>query len=226
MLGSKHVSDEALLKANDTIRKMFAYRHDILKAMIADGARLVVLGRKEKTERSAGVQGDEDDARLRRRALSRLHAEAEADGRSRGECPGPGERSVRGQVHGGEPLRQGTLSGDRHSAGRSQVQRLSSSTSCASSGWTSSSTRSCKSSTTRRSPRDLWKGTPAARTRGEYWAAGVEAYFDAAGPGFPPSDADRPITTREALKAYDPELYALVDETMAYKEHQDWRFSR
>src|SRR5262249_62320063 len=44
----KHVSDEALLKANDTIRKMFAYRHDILKAMIADGARLVVLGRKEK----------------------------------------------------------------------------------------------------------------------------------------------------------------------------------
>ena len=45
VLGSKHVSDEALLKANDTIRKMFAYRHDILKAMIADGARLVVLGR-------------------------------------------------------------------------------------------------------------------------------------------------------------------------------------
>ena len=48
MLGSKHVSDEALLKANDTIRKMFAYRHDILKAMIADGVRLVVLGRQEK----------------------------------------------------------------------------------------------------------------------------------------------------------------------------------
>ena len=48
VLGSKKVSDEALLKANDTIRKMFAYRHDILKAMIADGARLVVLGRAEK----------------------------------------------------------------------------------------------------------------------------------------------------------------------------------
>src|SRR5262249_19192076 len=48
VLGSKHVSDEALLRANDVIRKMFAYRHDVLKAMIADGARLVVLGRKEK----------------------------------------------------------------------------------------------------------------------------------------------------------------------------------
>jgi alpha-glucosidase len=36
-------SDTALLKANDSIRKMFAYRHDILKALIADGVKLVVL---------------------------------------------------------------------------------------------------------------------------------------------------------------------------------------
>ena len=48
VLGSKKVGDAAMLKANDTIRKMFAYRHDILKAMIAAGARLVVLGRDEK----------------------------------------------------------------------------------------------------------------------------------------------------------------------------------
>src|SRR5213075_970618 len=47
VLGSRHVSDEALLKANDTIRKMFAYRHDILKALIAEGVKLVVLGRNE-----------------------------------------------------------------------------------------------------------------------------------------------------------------------------------
>jgi hypothetical protein len=74
--------------------------------------------------------------------------------------------------------------------------------------------------------KNLWKGTPAAQDRGEYWAAGVEAYFDAAGAGQAPNLADRPITTREALKAYDPELYALVDETMAYKEHVDWRYQR
>jgi hypothetical protein len=51
----------------------------------------------------------------------------------------------------------------------------------------------------------------------------VEAYFDAAGAGQPPDNADRPVTTREALKAYDPGLYALVDETMAYVCHVDWR---
>ena len=72
----------------------------------------------------------------------------------------------------------------------------------------------------------LWQGTAAARDRGEYWAAGVEAYFDATGAGQPPHGADRPITTREALKAYDPALFTLVDETMAYKEHVDWRARR
>ena len=72
----------------------------------------------------------------------------------------------------------------------------------------------------------LWRGTAAARDRVEYWASGVEAYFDAAGDGQPPHLADRPVTTREALKSYDPDLYALVDETMAYKERVDWRVGR
>src|SRR5436190_3576172 len=43
----RQANDRALLKANDTIRKMFAYRHDILKALIADGVKLVVLERNE-----------------------------------------------------------------------------------------------------------------------------------------------------------------------------------
>jgi hypothetical protein len=72
----------------------------------------------------------------------------------------------------------------------------------------------------------LWRGTPAARDRSEYWAAGVEAYFDAAGAGFPPHGAERPITTRAALKSYDAGLFALVEETMAYREHVDWRFGK
>jgi hypothetical protein len=32
--------------------------------------------------------------------------------------------------------------------------------------------------------------------------------------------------TREALKAYDAELYALVAETMAYNGRVDWRYGR
>src|SRR5215510_14565492 len=39
----RSASDEALLKANDIINRMFSYRHDIIKAMIADGVKLAVL---------------------------------------------------------------------------------------------------------------------------------------------------------------------------------------
>jgi hypothetical protein len=63
----------------------------------------------------------------------------------------------------------------------------------------------------------LWKGIPAGTDRVEYWAVGVQAYFDAGGESKAP--------TREKLKEYDPELFALVHETMAYEERQDWRFT-
>ena len=46
MIGNQ-ASNEALLQANETIRRMFAYRHDILKAFMADGVKLVVLGPDE-----------------------------------------------------------------------------------------------------------------------------------------------------------------------------------
>ena len=43
ILGSSKVSDDALLKTNELIRNMFTYRHDILKAMIDQDLRVVVL---------------------------------------------------------------------------------------------------------------------------------------------------------------------------------------
>ena len=70
----------------------------------------------------------------------------------------------------------------------------------------------------------LWKGTAAVHDRTEYWAQGVLAYFDAVGTGMTPADAEHPIATRETLRQYDPDLFALVDETMAYKGKVDWRY--
>lgn len=65
-----------------------------------------------------------------------------------------------------------------------------------------------------------WRGTPAIRNRAEYWAEGVLAYFDATGQ----EAAPHPIATRELPKEYDPDLFALVNETMAYDGHVDWRY--
>lgn len=228
VLGSNHVRDEALLKANDTMRKMFAYRHDILKVMIAEGARLVVLGLKEKLSdlpefKDANNRVDFDEVRYLEYTpgLKRLVVPEEnvlglagepfagkcmvVSVLAKGLCQTAGLRPVDADFEQRRGKQQYEL----------RVKRLD-----------IEFDRRLEKHHDEAMNKGLWRGTAAARNRGEYWAAGVEAYFDAAGDGTPPHGADRPITTREALKAYDPSLFALVEETMAYKEHVDWRFQR
>jgi hypothetical protein len=228
VLGSKHVSDEALLKANDIIRKMFAYRHDILKAMIADGVRLVVLGRQEKLSslpefKDAKDRADFDEVRyLDYTPNLKLLVVPEENVLGLPQEPFAGKCMVVTvfaralyQVTGLRPVDPNFEKQRNRQQYELRVKRMD-----------IGFDQKLGTLYDEAMSKGLWKGAPAAHHRIEYWAAGVEAYFDAAGAGFPPNLADRPITTREALKAYDPALYALVDETMAYTGHVDWRFQR
>ena len=72
------------------------------------------------------------------------------------------------------------------------------------------------------SGKGMWKGT-AVHDRTSYFVQGVLAYFDAAGQHLPPNDAVYSIITRENLRQYDPDLFALISQTMAYDGHVDWR---
>jgi hypothetical protein len=59
----REASDEVLLRANEIVRKVFSYRHDILKALIADGWKLAVTAPNEKTPTDAKmmrVEGGKD----------------------------------------------------------------------------------------------------------------------------------------------------------------------
>jgi predicted metalloprotease with PDZ domain len=228
VLGSKQVRDEALLRANDIVRKMFAYRHDVLKAMIADGARLVVLGREEKLSdlpefKEARTKAGFDEVRyLDYTPALKLMVVPEENVLCLPGEPFAGKCMVVSvfakalhQVTGSRPVIPNFDQRRDKQQYELRVKRLD-----------VEFDQQLKKAYDGAVGKGLWKGTAAARDRVEYWAAGVEAYFDAAGDGQPPHNADRPITTREALKAYDPELYALVDETMAYREHVDWRFKR
>ena len=115
-------SDEALLKANDTIRKMFAYRHDILKALIADGVKLVVLGRGERLADLPEFPALEASPGVRSAlARARLHAGIETPGRRRGKRPGRPRRPERRRQPGDPDARPRALSRDRHAAGRSKL---------------------------------------------------------------------------------------------------------
>ena len=226
----KDASDAALLKANDTIRKLFAYRHDILKALIADGVKLVVLGR---TEKLADLPEYEQMKQIK---------DFDSLARSLDYTPElkllvVGEENVLGNVH------------DIH-VGKSMIIRE-----FAKALYSVTATRPPDPNWNNRGRevqqyelrvkrldsqfddklkeifeaavgKGLWKGTSAIQNRVEYWAEGVLAYFDAVGQEAAPNDAAHPINSREALKEYDPELYALVNETMAYDGHVDWRYPR
>jgi hypothetical protein len=226
VLGSRHVSDEAMLKANDTIRKMFAYRHDILKAMMADGARMVVLGSGEKLsdlpelKEQKGTSGFDAVRYLDYAPETKLMVVPQENVLSSPDDPFAGECMIITAFAKGFYRVAGMRPADPEFDKRRQkqqyelrVKRLD-----------VEFDQKVQKLYDEAMAKALWKGTPAARDRFEYWAAGVAAYFDASGIGYPPDGADRPITTREALQAYDPGLHALVDETMAYREHQDWRF--
>jgi hypothetical protein len=228
VLGSGHVRDEALLRANDTIRKLFAYRHDVLKALIADGARLVVLGHDEELsdlpefKESRNEAGFDAVRYLDYTPGLKLMVVPEENVLGLPGEPFAGKCMVVSvfakalyQVTGLRPVIPDFDQRRDKQQYELRVKRLD-----------VAFDRKLGTTYDAAMSKALWKGTTAARDRVAYWAAGVEAYFDAAGDGQPPQRADRPITTREALKAYDPDLYALVDETMAYREHVDWRFRR
>jgi dipeptidyl aminopeptidase/acylaminoacyl peptidase len=226
VLGSKHVSDQALLWANDTIRKMFAYRHDILNAMIADGVRLVVLGPREKLSDLPELQASKDKAGFDEvRYLDytpdrKLLVVPEENILALPKDPFAGQglliRVFANALYQVTGLRPVDPDFDRQ-RGKQQyelhVKRMD-----------IEFDQRLRKIYERAMSDKRWRGTPAAHSRAEYWASGVQAYFDAAGEGHPPNFADRPISSRDALQAYDPDLYALVDETMAYKGHVDWRY--
>jgi alpha-glucosidase len=67
----------------------------------------------------------------------------------------------------------------------------------------------------------LWKQTYAATNEHEYWAEGVQSYFDCNRSAIPPNGIHNEICNREQLKAYDPRLFALLDRTFG---ENPWRY--
>jgi alpha-glucosidase len=67
----------------------------------------------------------------------------------------------------------------------------------------------------------LWKNTYAATNRAEYWAEGVQSYFDCNRTASPPNGIHNEICDREGLKSYDPRLFALIDRSFG---HVEWRY--
>ncbi|MBN1126648.1 MAG: hypothetical protein JXA82_16705 [Sedimentisphaerales bacterium] len=222
----RDTDDEALLKANDTIRKMFAYRHDILKALIADGLKLVVLGPSESLAdlpeyKKVSSEDLDHTARfmdyspkVKLLVVSQENVLGSFNDASATECQVI--RVCARALYFVTGLRPVDPDWDKRGRNVQQyelrIQRMD-----------VRFDHKLKAAYDSAMSKGLWKGTAALHDRVEYWTAGVLAYFDATGQGVCPNDAAHPITTREILEKYDPDLFALVDEVMGYSGKVDWR---
>jgi len=224
----REACDEALLKANDTIRKMFAYRHDILKALIADGLKLVVLGPQEHIydlpEYKALADPSGIDALARYMTYSpqmKLLVVGQENVLADPATPCVGGNQVIRVFADALYRVTGTRPVDPNwdSRGRAvqqyelRVQRMD-----------ERFDAKLKEAFDKALAAEKWRGSEAVADRAAYWTAGVLAYFDAQGHDDAPVGASHPICTRDRLAEYDPDLLALVKETMAYDTQVDWRY--
>jgi alpha-glucosidase len=67
----------------------------------------------------------------------------------------------------------------------------------------------------------LWKNTYSATNKDEYFAEGVQAYFDCCRSASPANGIHNEVCTRDGLEKYDPRLFALVDKAYG---HNPWRY--
>lgn len=67
-----------------------------------------------------------------------------------------------------------------------------------------------------------WVGYYGGSSATEYWAEGVQAYFNASRASVGPDPLGTPVDTREKLTAYDPELAGLIREVFT---DNPWRAS-
>lgn len=225
----RQASDEALLHANETIRRMFAYRHDILKALIADGVKLVVLGPNERIADLPEYRKLDDpgsvDALARYLTYSpemKLLVVGEenvlADPRDIYVGDNQVIRVFADAIHRVTGTRPVDPDFENRPRGIWQqyelrLQRLD-----------ERFDAMLRETFERAWAAGKWRGSAAAADHIAYWTVGVLAYFDALGQDAAPNDAAHQIDTRERLREYDPDLFALVNETMAYQGKVDWRY--
>jgi hypothetical protein len=64
----------------------------------------------------------------------------------------------------------------------------------------------------------LWQNTYAATNKSEYWAEGVQSYFNTNREANPPNGVHNHVNTRDELRYYDPKLFHLIKEVFRNAE--------
>jgi alpha-glucosidase len=201
ILSSEKVSDAGLLEARHLISQMLADRDDIVKALIKRGCRFVVMAPTEMTT----------DVPEQRKMTPKDYWDKRARGLG-GRITSCGEENLlnlKGDRYRSENILIHEFAHCIHEQGLRLVDpkfddRL-------------------QAAYRRAMDKELWKKTYAATNHKEYWAEGVQSYFDC---NAPPGGVHNDINTREKLAKYDPGLFELIDEVFRQSKFRYVRYDR
>jgi alpha-glucosidase len=201
VLSSKKVSDAGLLEARYLISKMLQGRDDVTRALVRARCRFVVMAPTEMTT----------DVPEQRNMKPKDYWDKRARGLG-GRVTSCGEENLlnlRRDRYFNENILIHEFAHCIHSFGLRALDRTFD--------------RRLRAAYTRAIDAGLWKGSYAATNAAEYWAEGVQSYFDC---NAPKGGVHNGIDTREKLAKYDPTLFALIDEAFRKSPYRYVRYSR
>ena len=202
IVSSEKVSDYALMEAAYLVDQMIGHRQDIIDNLVRRNCRLVVMAHNEFTtqvpEHSKMTPAKFWDRRARGLGSSRTDPVVSCAEENLLCYPGDPYNTENIMIH--EFAHAIHLNGI-YDVDTTFDKRLA---------------ETYKAAMTK----GLWKGKYAANNKAEYWAEGVQSWFDT---NRPPDHDHNHIDTREELKEYDPALAKLVEEIFGDNQ---WRYKR
>lgn len=204
VVASKAVDDRALLAAADILNRMIATRPDVRKAVVENKVRVGIIGAKEQTTDlpEYATLKDRDWWNKRARGLGAT--------RSR-PATSVGEENLLGLTgdrYRGESILIHEFAHTYHELGLNSIDKTFQ--------------KKLRAAFENAKAKGLWAETYSLTNDKEYWAEGVQSYFDANKYAAKPNGVHNHVNTREKLKAYDPELFELID---AEFRGEKWRWT-
>lgn len=192
IVSSARVPDEALIRARDTVRRMTSKRPEIVPELARRGVRVAIMA---KTELTTEIPEHAD-----------LTPKDYWDRRARGLGATPSRPAVSGAEENllrylddryrGEDI---FLHEFAHTIHVMALRTLEP-------GFETELKRLYPAARAK----GLWEKTYAATNAGEYFAEGVQSWFDANRQADPPDGVHNHVDTRAELRAYDPDLAAFL----------------
>lgn len=202
VLGSAKASDYALLEAAYLIEQMLSARPDIRRALVASKTRFAVMARDELTTDIP----EHGDLRPKEYWDRRARGLGATQARPAVSCGEENLLCLPGDPYSAENILIHEFAHAIHEMGLNRIG--------------DEFDRRLRQAYDQAMGQGLWRGTYAATNRNEYWAEGVQSWFDT---NRPPDRDHNVVDTREELKQYDPRLAALAAEVFGDGE---WRYVR